>query len=52
MDEFHRIGFLGVGRTASTLAPAISIVDSNLFVSVSAFTEPIGSSLREGANAD
>ena len=43
MDEFQRIGFLEAGRTANTLAPAISIVDSNLFVSVSAFTEPIGS---------
>ncbi len=50
MDKFQRIGLLGVGRTASTLAPAISVagyrvsvVASHLFVSVSAFTEPVGS---------
>ena len=50
MDEFHGIGFLGADHTAYTLVPAISaaccrvsIVASHLFVSVSAFTEPVGS---------
>lgn len=50
MDKFRRIGFLGAGRTANALAPAIStagyrvsVVAGRLFVSVSAFTEPVGS---------
>ncbi len=43
MDKFQRMGLLGVGRTASTVAQAISTVVSDLFVTVSAFTEPVDS---------
>lgn len=50
MDKFRRTGFLGVGRTASAVAPATSVagyrvsaVVGRLFVSVSAITEPVGS---------
>ena len=50
MDEFRRIGFIGAGRTASAVALAssvagyrVSAVASQLFVSVSAITEPVGS---------
>ena len=50
MDEFRRIGFIGAGRTASVVVLAtsvagycVSVVAGRLFVSVSAFTEPVGS---------
>ncbi len=44
MDKFRRTGFLGVGRTATSVAGyRVSAVVGRLFVSVSAITEPVGS---------